>query len=400
MLAFLQKVVSVQGRQIVAVVAGSDSNSSGDGLPPSSFTWIGNMHGDETANRELLLRLADGMCGGALAAGDPRWRALQDSTVVRIIPSMNPDGFATRRRNNANNIDLNRNFLVTGAFPYPPPQLAVALSQDQRGQPLHPAAWGWAYEGNSSLQPEAVAVSAYLSAHMPDLSANLHGGSLVANYPLDACDSLGDVAYCPTADEPVPRLLAAAYAAANPGMTGSGSSFVNGSTQGAAWYPVLGSMQDWTYYALQRLQLTLELHSAKDPPPSALPGLWDANVRAMLRLMELAHMGLRGRVVDETTRGSLSANVGVSQPAGVRGTTADASRGGYFFKPMAPGLEYVFVVQPYDPADAGVPYEAITLNVTLGLGSTEDVMRGAGLQGLTVERLLLAVRSNPTTRKL
>ncbi len=51
------------------------------------------MHGDETANRELLLRLAAGMCSGELAAADERWRQLQAATVVTIIPTMNPDGW-------------------------------------------------------------------------------------------------------------------------------------------------------------------------------------------------------------------------------------------------------------------------------------------------------------------
>ncbi len=92
------------------------------------------MHGDETANRELLLRLAAAMCGlasaGAQQSADSssssfagvwgagsgslegaaasqtatgagegvaadvvaRLRALLNSTVVRIIPTMNPDG--------------------------------------------------------------------------------------------------------------------------------------------------------------------------------------------------------------------------------------------------------------------------------------------------------------------
>ncbi len=44
--------------------------------------------------------------------------------------------------------------------------------------------------GDRPLQPEARAVASYLSATRPELSANLHGGALVANYLLDACDGL------------------------------------------------------------------------------------------------------------------------------------------------------------------------------------------------------------------
>ncbi len=44
--------------------------------------------------------------------------------------------------------------------------------------------------GNFSLQPEGRGVADLLRALRPELSANLHGGSVVANYPMDACDSL------------------------------------------------------------------------------------------------------------------------------------------------------------------------------------------------------------------
>jgi hypothetical protein len=44
---------------------------------------------------------------------------------LHILPTMNPDGFALRRRGNANNIDLNRDFpdqvgtlFCFPAFPY------------------------------------------------------------------------------------------------------------------------------------------------------------------------------------------------------------------------------------------------------------------------------------------
>lgn len=36
--------------------------------------------------------------------------SIVDGVHLHILPSMNPDGFLLRRRGNANNIDLNRDF--------------------------------------------------------------------------------------------------------------------------------------------------------------------------------------------------------------------------------------------------------------------------------------------------
>lgn len=33
-----------------------------------------------------------------------------ENVHLHILPSLNPDGFSTRKRNNANNVDLNRDF--------------------------------------------------------------------------------------------------------------------------------------------------------------------------------------------------------------------------------------------------------------------------------------------------
>jgi hypothetical protein len=120
--------------------------STQPGVPQAkpSFAFIANMHGDEPVGREFVLRLARLLCvthrranagggggvsgflggltgkggggggGVGLDAGDaPHAKtaaALVAGARLFLLPTMNPDGFARRRRGNVNNADLNRDF--------------------------------------------------------------------------------------------------------------------------------------------------------------------------------------------------------------------------------------------------------------------------------------------------
>jgi len=89
--------VSIEGRAIEAIdVAGSDS-SPGAGAPVAALIF-GAIHGDEPGSAELCRRFLD-----ALAVEPPRHRML-------VIPALNPDGLRAGRKNNARDVDLNRNF--------------------------------------------------------------------------------------------------------------------------------------------------------------------------------------------------------------------------------------------------------------------------------------------------
>ena len=54
------------------------------------FKYIGNMHGDETVGREILIRLIELLCTQYLQ--DEEITQLINNTDIYIIPSMNPDG--------------------------------------------------------------------------------------------------------------------------------------------------------------------------------------------------------------------------------------------------------------------------------------------------------------------
>ena len=183
---------SVRGRELW-VLEISDNPGLHESLEPE-FKYVGNMHGNEAVGREMLLLLIKHLLEGY--GVDQRITRLVDSTRIHIMPTMNPDGFemsmegdrsSIRGRANANNHDLNRNF---------PDQFT--------GQ-------------TSRTEPEVEAIMKWSREYPFVLSANLHGGSLVANYPYDS-NSEGRTVYSPSPDDGVFRSLALAYSRAHKKM--------------------------------------------------------------------------------------------------------------------------------------------------------------------------------------
>lgn len=262
------------------------------------FKYIGNMHGNEVVGRELLLNLIEYLCKNF--GTDPEVTDLVRSTRIHIMPSMNPDGYeksqegdrgGTVGRNNSNNYDLNRNF------------------PDQFFQVADPP------------QPETLAVMSWLKTYPFVLSANLHGGSLVVNYPYDD-DEQGMAIYSKSPDDAVFQQLALSYSKENKKMyQGSpckdmypNEYFPHGITNGAQWYNVPGGMQDWNYLNTNCFEVTIELGCVKYPDAEELPKYWEQNRRSLLQFMKQVHRGVWGFVLDATDgRGILNATISVAE---------------------------------------------------------------------------------------
>nr|CAH8875856.1 unnamed protein product [Trichobilharzia regenti] len=285
------------GNHLFVIALGKHANKSSRLVP--DFKYIANMHGDETVGRELLLRLAVYICDEYISGND-FMENLLSQTTIHILPSMNPDGWEVASRNsdsrslgryNSESVDLNRNF----------PDLTRKFYQNLKyGGPLDHI------EPDESdvekAQVETKMVMAWLDNINFVLSANIHGGDLVANYPFD--ESLNkNASESATPDNSIFVDLAASYADQHSRMkTGSkkcydeSNNFTDGITNGAKWYSLVGGMQDYNYLHTNCFEITLELGCEKFPDASELPRYWNENKMALLNYILQVHRGVKGNV--------------------------------------------------------------------------------------------------------
>ena len=271
---------TVQGRQILFAVI-SDSVQFQQAEPKVMYT--SSMHGDETTGYVLLLRLIHTLLSGY--GTNAQFTQLINNTEIWINPLHNPDG--TYRsgnstvngaiRGNANNIDLNRNYPGTDFY------------------------------GNPNLQPEIINFMNASGQNYWRLSANFHGGTEVVNYPWDCWVRLA-------ADDAwwirVSRKFADTvhtYAPAN-----YMNEYVNGITNGYAWYYVHSSRQDYQNYYRHGREVTIEISDTKLLPPAQLPAHWEYLYRSLIGYLEQVHFGIKGQVTDSLTNLPLKAKISIS----------------------------------------------------------------------------------------
>ncbi|ABO98270.1 predicted protein, partial [Ostreococcus lucimarinus CCE9901] len=227
------------------------------------FGFIGNMHGDEPVGREIAMEVGRWVCERATTTrettseAETRERALAKRLVneatLFVVPTVNPDGFAAKTRGNARGVDLNRN------FPYTRFSLPKSLSGRASATALI-MRWSEKWAMNGAL--------------------NYHEGALVANYPWDGNDD-GSTSYSAAPDDATFRYLASSYAQAHPTMSKS-AEFEGGITNGAAWYPLWGGMQDWHYVQTGTYSLTVEVDDEKWPSEDKLGAIVDEHVNASI----------------------------------------------------------------------------------------------------------------------
>ncbi|MCP4804723.1 MAG: zinc carboxypeptidase [Proteobacteria bacterium] len=223
---------------------------------------LGGHHGDEPISVELALHVAE-----QLAADAGVFAGLTQQREIWVVPLVNPDGYVLGDRQNANDVDLNRNY----------------------GD-------GWrdtVFSGPAPFsEPETRAIRTLSVLAPPHAGLSMHSGAFNLGYPWNQTVS-------PSDDEADLIRFGTPYAEAIDDDT---FSFLNG----ADWYITYGDTNDWSLGAQGAWDYTLEVSLSKAPSDSQ--AVFDAHVGAVAAFLA-SPVALQGRVVDATTGLPLAASV-------------------------------------------------------------------------------------------
>ena len=253
---------SVRGRLILSMYIEPQTY---DDLYRPEFFYSSTIHGDEVTGYVMMLRLIDTLLHGY--GSNPQYTNLINRTRISINPLANPDGTYRYNNNtlqgavryNANNVDLNRN--------YPDPFISTKAAVEQENQ----------------------AMIDYFMAHQFRLSANLHGGSEVMNYPWDCFTS---------AQNPHPYAewwKAVCHRFVDTSRSYSSNHFNDvpqaddGVVAGGDWYVIHGGRQDYVNYYHECLEVTMEISSQKTISSSRLPDYWHFLQHSLVNYIEEIH---------------------------------------------------------------------------------------------------------------
>lgn len=248
---------SVQNRLILSLAITGIGDTSGR----PEFFYSSTMHGDEVTGFYLMLRLCDTLLSSY--GSSPDITNLLDRVRIYINPLSNPDGtyhsgnhtVVGSMRYNANYIDLNRN--------YPDPFGTDPLD---------------------SLQVENIAMINYVQNHHFLLSANLHGGSEVMNYPWDSYTSYELLnEHASWWKEVCKRFVDTCRMFDNWRFRDVSN---NGYINGGDWYVIHNGRQDYFNYYCGVRELTMELSTSKTLSTDYLRHYWDCQSHALINYIK------------------------------------------------------------------------------------------------------------------
>ncbi len=248
------------------------NNGTTDGKP--KFLYTSTIHGDETTGWILMLRLIDYLLENPDA---PEVQTVMNNIDLYIGPNANPDGTYYRgnnnvngaRRENANGVDMNRNYPDPHSGPHPD---------------------GYEYQSETQWFMQFAQDIPFV------MGANYHGGSEVMNYPWDNTHTLH-------ADDAWWQLVCHEYA--DLCHTHNSNYMIlddpdsdDGIVNGAMWYMIGGGRQDYMNGYAQCREVTIECSMSKLPNANQLPTYWNYNKEGIFAYMNQCLYGIHGTVTD------------------------------------------------------------------------------------------------------
>lgn len=182
---------SVQGRPIIAYYFGNGSNTT---------LFTGGIHGEERSAQQTMQAFADHMMNGG--------SKIPDGRQVVVVPNTNPDGIAANKRNNARNVNVDRNFPSSNWAA----DIDTASGRITNGGGTSPGS-----------EPEAAALISLTRQLKPRLSISFHAqGRLVGANQIGMSVNAGNI-----------------YAS----TVGYGTMY--GTAEEVMGYPITGEYEDW-----------------------------------------------------------------------------------------------------------------------------------------------------------
>lgn len=299
---------SVQGRPIYAVVVTQNPSQN---LPEPRVRVCGNIHGDEKGSGMTVLNFLTVLTDNYGTSDMCTY--LVNNAETWIIPVMNPDGYNSNSRYNANGVDLNRNcsYMWSGGGPSPfsEPETQALRNITQPGWPSLDNlrnVFAGGFSGHDGAQCVNTVWNYSTSAPIPDVALVTAQAQAYAWHPA----------------------ITAYYGAGNWDIW----------IPGASWYPTNGDVNDWSYGECGTVDHTIEVSNAK--APADWPGVASANYMPMLQWALSSVYGIHGTVKDGLGN-PLDAVIDISIPDAsdstpLRFTRSDVVNAGYS-KSLLPG---------------------------------------------------------------
>ena len=324
-LQFLGKSTGGEDMAVLIFTNEAQTNATNSRTQPGQKTNINlfaNMHGNEITGRELLYWFMVRFCK---KSGHSKFRNFLLKSNIYIIPSLNPDGAIVRhktkyrddwtpgdqtKRNNfyenyvngrylleknavdQSPINMNRDFPNLNKFCYGKAKNYLDMKKLIYNSQIFNTTHFHKYSTDrlNRYAKETRIIMKYMDKVKFDYGINFHDGTRVINYPFDL-GLQNRHRFTPAPDHQLLESTAKIWGKHNhkfleSNLCGEVNTFKDGITNGAAWYSVDGSIQDYAYIKFGTQHYTVEVSCDKYPSDKRLAQIVQENKWALLKYIE------------------------------------------------------------------------------------------------------------------